>query len=370
MDDAVRPIPSGDKAQRKRFVALERRLLRDEPRFVAETEADLRKRLGGGSAFLEDADLALFVTGDGPGAARCAAIVNRRWQGDRDPGTGFIGYFAAGPGTDGRVGSMLEAAERWLAGRGVTRVLAPFNGDALHGFGAQVDGFDEDPMFPLVWQPPYYAGLLEGAGYRPVLPFWVYEIDFSSERYREVSRRAIDDARCTIRPFEKKRWKAEVEAFRLLLNDTFRDEWEFHAYTSEEMAEFLGALKPVFDERQLLFAEVDGEPAGLCWGLPDWTPLMRSLGGRMGPLQIARFMKGAKRFDRAGLITIGVRDAYRGRGIGATLTASLYRHYEELGLRNAFYYPVNENNTASRRLAESFGGRGRVLYAVFEKTLA
>jgi ribosomal protein S18 acetylase RimI-like enzyme len=90
----------------------------------------------------------------------------------------------------------------------------------------------------------------------------------------------------------------------------------------------------------------------------------------MGPLQIARFMRGAKRFDRAGMITIGVRDAYRGRGIGATLTASLYRHYEELGLRGAFYYPVNERNTASRRLAESFGGRGRVLYAVFEKTLA
>jgi ribosomal protein S18 acetylase RimI-like enzyme len=139
--------------------------------------------------------------------------------------------------------------------------------------------------------------------------------------------------------------------------------------TAEEYAEFFADLKPVLDERQLLFAEVDGEAVGLCWGLPDWTPLLRSFKGRMGPLQIARFMLRAKRFDRAGLIMIGVLDAQRGRHIGQTLAATLYRAYEERGLGRAFYYPVNEGNLASRRLAESFGGTGRNLYTAYEKRL-
>lgn len=39
----------------------------------------------------------------------------------------------------------------------------------------------------------------------------------------------------------------------------------------------------------------------------------------------------AKRYDRAGLLCIGVRDAYRHRHIGQTLAATLYRRYEELG---------------------------------------
>ena len=48
----------------------------------------------------------------------------------------------------------------------------------------------------------------------------------------------------------------------------------------------------------------------------------------------------------------------------------MYRRYEELGLSGALYYPVNDHNLASRRLAESFGGRGRVLYHAYDKPLA
>jgi len=65
-----------------------------------------------------------------------------------------------------------------------------------------------------------------------------------------------------------------------------------------------------------------------------------------------------------------VLDAHRGKGIGQTLAATLFRYYEERGLRRAFYYPVNEHNLPSRRLAESFGGRGRNLYTVYEKQLS
>jgi hypothetical protein len=89
--------------------------------------------------------------------------------------------------------------------------------------------------------------------------------------------------------------------------------------TSDEYQEFVADLKPVFDERQFLFAEVDGEPVGICWGLPDWTPLLRSFKGRMGPLQIARLLLRAKRYDRAGLILIGVLDSHQGMHIGQTL---------------------------------------------------
>jgi predicted acetyltransferase len=75
----------------------------------------------------------------------------------------------------------------------------------------------------------------------------------------------------------------------------------------------------------------------------------------MGPLQIVRLMLQAKRYNRAGLISIGVLDSQRGKHIGHTLAATLYRRYEELGLGGALYYPVNDHNLASRRFAESFG---------------
>ena len=139
--------------------------------------------------------------------------------------------------------------------------------------------------------------------------------------------------------------------------------------TSGEFHELLDQFKAVLDPRTFLFAEVDGESAGFCFGMPGWTPLFRSLNGKMGPLQIVRLLLRAKPYDRAGLIAIGVRESHRGKHIGQTLAATLYRRYEELGLAGAFYYPVNDQNLASRRLAESFGGRGRILYTVFDKPL-
>jgi ribosomal protein S18 acetylase RimI-like enzyme len=90
----------------------------------------------------------------------------------------------------------------------------------------------------------------------------------------------------------------------------------------------------------------------------------------MGPLQIARLLLRAKRYDRAGLILIGVLDSHQGMHIGQTLAATLYRYYEERGLTSAFDYPVNESNLASRRLAGSLGGRGRNLYTAYAKQLA
>jgi L-amino acid N-acyltransferase YncA len=66
---------------------------------------------------------------------------------------------------------------------------------------------------------------------------------------------------------------------------------------------------------------------------------------------------------------VGVLDAQRGKHIGQTLAATLYRYYEQRGLNSAVYYVVNEHNLASRRLAESLGGRGRHLYTAYEKRL-
>lgn len=152
-----------------------------------------------------------------------------------------------------------------------------------------------------------------------------------------------------MRPVDKKRWKAEMETFRSVFNDTFASEWEFHELTSAEFHEFVDPVRPVLDPEQFLLAEVDGQTAGFCFGFPDWTPLFRSFNGKVGPRQILRLLLRAKRYERAGLLSIGVRDTYRGRRIGQTLAATLYRRYEELGLGGALYHPVNDHNVAAPR---------------------
>jgi hypothetical protein len=133
----VTELAIGDKRERKRFVALERELLGSEPLFVAETGGDLAKRLAGRSAFVAETDRTLLVASNGRDVARCAPVINRRWQRDRGDDVGFIAHFAAAPGAHDAVAAMLDAAERWIRERGVRRVLAPFSGDTFHGLATR-----------------------------------------------------------------------------------------------------------------------------------------------------------------------------------------------------------------------------------------
>jgi GNAT superfamily N-acetyltransferase len=306
--------------------------------------------------------------------ARCAALINRKYQKAKNERVGFIGYFAALPGKEPAVRALFERAEAWLRDRGVDRILAPFNGAALLGLGARSAAFDEEPMFPFGWQPPHYTEYLVALGYKAAYPLWYYTVDFRSEKYRAAKRRAeknsaSENRKVVVRSVNKKLWNQEMETFRALFNESFEDEWEFHPLTSGEFREFFDAMKPVLDPRQMLIGEIDGEPAGFCLGMPDWNPLFRSFQGKLGLVQIVRLMLGAKRHRRAGLLGIGALPAYRGTGLAHRLAIALYSRYEELGLKEAFYYPVNEENARSRKFAESMGGTGRVLAHCYDKRL-
>jgi GNAT superfamily N-acetyltransferase len=362
----LREVNPTDKAELNRFVRLERELAHGEPLFSCDLDSSVRKYLSGQSAFSKDWDMALFANE----RARGVGIVNPTWQRSQDePQTGAIGWFAAAPDSASEAREVLEAAEDWLGRRGMTRVIAPFNGVAFLGMGALTDAFGESPMFPMPWTPPWFEEYLTAAGYSPTYPLWFYEVDFDYERYRDFTRRALESPECTVRGIDKRRWDEEVETVRLLWNEGFASEWEMQQFRAAEFSEFFKDAKPIMDSNRLMIAEVDGEPAGVVLGMPDLTPAWRAMRGRLGPIKVLRMMRDTRRPGRIGLLGIAVRPQFRGRRIGATLASSLYRNMEGLGFRKSSYYIVNDSNVQSRGLAESLGGEGRILYHCFDKQL-
>ncbi len=363
-------VPISDNKKVKEFVELERKLIGKNPLFVSETDSGVRKYLKGQSAFFNDAKHALFVSSDGTqNKARCAAFVNHRFQQTKGESIGFIGYFAAAESSYFEVQAMFDQAEAWLREQSVSRVITPYNSSALLGFGLLTKAFEEEPIFPHSWHPPYYKDYFQKAGYHSTYPFWFYKIQFTSEKYRLVARNALNNKTAKIIPFNRKDWDTNLENFRKLVNEIFTEEWEFHPYTKEEFHEFFDPFKPVVDPKLWLMAQVEGKMAGFCFGMPDWSPMFRSFKGKMGPLQIIKFLFKAKKYNRAGILMIGVLPEYRGKGIAQALATRIYKRFEEQGLNEAFYYPVNESNIRSRRFAESMGGAGRVMYHCYDKNL-
>jgi len=355
-----------------RFVRLERELLGHHPLYVAPLDVDVRKQLSGKSASSVDSELALFLLSDGEGqpVGRAVAYVNRRWQAHHGEAAGFIGHLAFSDELDGvSVHGLFDAAEAWLRDRKVSRVIAPVNGAVQNGASLLTADFDLEPMFPQPWHPPGWAALMEGAGYLPRYPVMIYHIDFSSEAYRTVSRRAVETAQCQVRAVDKKNWKREIARLTDLFNAGYRDEWEYCPTTVDEFLEAFGPLKPIANPNTILFAEVDGQAVGFAVGFPDLTSIIRSFNGKLGPLKVLKLLREGKRPPRRGLILVAIDPDHRGKRIGQALCAKLFRYYESIGLNAALYYPVNEGNMGSRRLAESFGGTGRTAYTVYDKTL-
>jgi ribosomal protein S18 acetylase RimI-like enzyme len=366
----VRQVNISDSKSLKKFVQLERILIGSNPLFISEINSVTKKRLAGYSKFYSDMQYALFVVSNGlQDKARCAAFINRRYQKAKDEAVGFIGYFAAASDAEPQVSALFDRAETWLRENNVTRVITPFNGSALLGMALLSSAFHEEPMFPYGWHPPYYQQYLLNTGYNPTYPLWVYTVDFSSDKYLAVAQRTFKNSRIKVRPIDKKRWDSDLKTFCWLFNRTLKEEWEIHPYTIEEFQEIFDPYKLILDPRLLLFAEVEDKLAGFCWGVGDLNPLIRSFKGKMGPVQIIKLLFKVKRYQRAGVLAGGVLPEYKGTGTAQALITTLYKRFEEQGLKEAFYFFVNESNTQSRRFAEAMGGAGRVLYHCYDKRL-
>jgi GNAT superfamily N-acetyltransferase len=365
----VHPLKHEDDGERRRFVELERERLRHHRLFVSDTLGLVDDRLSGKVACLNEKEChrQLFVaTRDGQDVARCAALINERWQRRYGRENGFIGFFAAKEGVRDEVLELIGAAEEWLRERDITRVIAGCNGNALMGMGFLTDGFLESPMFPLPWTPRYYMRYLQAAGYVPSYPWWIFEVDFGLAAYQRWKKEALEVKGSEVRSGDGP-WKDELEKLRKLWNRGFEGEWEMQEFSEGEFDEIYGWLDGVLDRRMLYFVHVPEreEPVGFALGFPDWTPLFRRWdGGDPDPAALKEF-----RFERAGVIAGAFLPEYRGKDFGGKLAATLFSYFEELGLPGALYYPANYVNVASRGLAETMGGKGRILYHCYDKRL-
>jgi GNAT superfamily N-acetyltransferase len=345
------------------FVRLERDLMSDYPLFWSPPDEQVFRQLCGCSAPLHNAERRLFlVEKAGYPVARCAAIMSQardtpRWGAVP---TGFIGYFAAEPHAAAATAAMLERAEGWLARRGVRRVIAPHNGSVKIGMAVLTAAFDESPMFPLPWNPPYYRDYLQAAGYGPRYPLWVYEVEFRSERFQEASRRVLGAPRCDVRAIDGDRWAVDLETLRKLFNASMRER-----LSAVEFHETFPWLPASLDPSLVQLAFDGTRPIGFVIGLADLVPLFRGFRGELGPSELGR-LQAARDVRRAGAIVGALLPQYRGRGVGSMIV-NFYHSLEEMGLVSGLYYPVNHSNATSRGLAEAIGGHGRILYHCFEK---
>jgi len=285
---------------------------------------------------------------------------------------GFFGLFECVPDQDA-ADALFAAAGAWLRAQGKTVARGPVNLTTNDVLGVLVDGFDDDPTMMMPYNPAYYGGQFEAAGFVKTKDVYAYAL--GTEEYRgqfdQVSQQLLAKGKVKIRPFDLSRWDEELAFVRSTYNVAWAKNWGFVPWTDRELAFIAKELKPLVDPRLTYVAEVNGVPAAFLIALPDANEALKLAKGKLFPLGLLKILWKLKvtKCTRLRTIAMGVLPQYRRRGLDACLVYELSRTAKTLGYWGSEMGWILEDNGPMLAHLDQIGARRTKTYRIYDRAV-
>ena len=384
MTDALTIRPITSRKDYKAFVDLPFRLYRDDPHWVPPLKGEaLGLLLPEKNGWLSHARMQLFLAErDGRAVGRISAHIDTLAQTlpaarGFGPGSGQFGYFDAEDADIAR--ALIDAAEGWLHGQGVTRVLGPISGSIWEEPGLLIEGYDHPPTVMMGHHKPEYRAWIEGAGYRPVKQLKTYELDIA-QGFPPLIERIIaageKNPRIVIRKVDKSRFDQEAAIILAILNDAWADNWGYVPLTEPEIRDVGVKLKPIVFEDLIRIAEVDGRPVAFMITLPDLNEAIAPLKGSLLPFGWARLLwwLRAPRVRTMRVPLMGVVKELQSSRMASQLAFMMIEYIRRdavarYGASRGEIGWVLDDNQGMNAIANAIESRVNKVYQVYEKPL-
>jgi GNAT superfamily N-acetyltransferase len=369
-DIAIQPVET--RSQQQRFIRLPWRIYADDPCWMPPVIMSQQELLGFRKhPFYERSKSRSFLaTRGGRDVGRITAIVNAGHIDRYKEQRGFFGFFECDEDTAASR-ALFQAAGDWLHAQGMTCIRGPANPTLNYECGLLIEGFDTPPFFMMTHNRPWYAQLVEDAGFGKIedmFAFWgetsmlggldpklVTMVEGVKERFG-----------VTIRPLDRRRFADEVRTFLHIYNESLGGTWGFVPLTSGEIDHMAASLKYLIEPELTLVAEVDGKPVGAVFCLLDYNPRIKAIDGRLFPFGFLRLLWNKKAIKRLRAISTNVIPEYQAWGIGLVLMNGLYERFMKWGLREVEFSWVLESNYLSRRTLERGGALVTKKYRMYQ----
>lgn len=367
---------AADRRSLREFVDLPFRLYAGDPNWVPPVKLFVRQMFEPRHPFHEHAEVVPFLArrADGRVVGRICAIHNlahNEYHGDRQ---GFFGFFETEEDPD-TAQALLTHAGEWLAGRGLDSVLGPFNFSTNEECGLLVEGFDGPPLVMMPYNPPWYGRLIEGCGFtkaRDLYAYWVDAAENDVSRLQRVADVAAGRPGLTLRDLSVRHISRDIPIIMDIYNECWRDNWGFVPLTGRELDRMAEELRMILVPGLAPIIEVDGAPVAFAVALPDSNQPFRKAGGSL--LRAILALKAPLlrvRMDRVRVLLLGVRKAYRGRGLEALLISRIIAESSRLGMGRGEMSWILEDNQPMRRILERVLGAVHYrTYRIYSRTLS
>ena len=381
-DIAVTPVST--KRDRRAFIDFAYSINASDPNWVPPLRVDVEDLLTPGkNPFFEHAEIQLFLARrGGKVTGRISAHLDRlSWtlpiaQG-MGPGTGNWGMFEAADAES--AAALIAAAEDWLRGKGMTRVLAPLSLSIWDEPGLLVFGHDHPPAILMGHNLPHYQGWIEARGYTVDKVLKTYDINIEHglppliNRIVEMGEKS---GRIRIREADATKYTEEADLVFAILNEAWSDNWGFVPITPAEVRYVSKKMKPLVKPELLRFAELDGEPVAFMLTLPDINRVIKPWNGRLLPFNWLKLWLWTRnpKSEHMRVPLMGVVKRLQNTRMASQIAFMMVEYIRRAGTgpygaRTVEIGWVLEDNQGMNSVAKATGSKVNREYNIYEKPL-
>ena len=369
----VKIVPVHGAADREAFIALPYRLYKDDPHWVPPLVMERRDFFDPAKhPWFEFGQAQLFIARRGTEViGRIAALNDRRYNEFHGTKLGFFGFFECVDELP-VAHALFEAAAGWVKAQGFPRMVGPMNFSTNYELGVLVEGFDASPAIMMSYNPRSHPALYEAAGLTKEKDLYAWELSSAvppPEKVVRIADKLREREGIVVRPVDLSDYANEVRRIKEVYNAAWERNWGFVPMTDAEFDHLAREMRAIVRPELLLIAEVKGEPVAFSMTLPDANEALKVAKGRLTtwglPIGLVKLVLASRRIKRLRLVTLGIKEGYRRRGLDAILYLETLRTARRLGYSGGEISWTLDDNHLVNRAIESMGGRRYKTYRIY-----
>lgn len=376
MSIEIRPVQT--RRERRRFLTFPWTIYKGDPLWVPPMLSERARAIDPQQgSFFKDGHAELFIAWkDGKPAGTICVAEDFNKTGSRGFAECMFGFVECVEEYD-VFKALFDHAEAWARERNMKSLYGPYNLDREDSRGLLIEGRERPPVILCAHHPEYYRTFFDWYGLEKDGEdnlAYAIDIDLDHPRIQRLSRLAekvrAKNPNFMVRGADLKDIDGEIGRIHFLQNEALKHLPNFVPYSRKDIEAMILPLIDVVDMELILFAEVDGKPAGFFPGVPNFNELLIHLNGLRDPWDYLRYL----RYKNLKPKCIAIKSAvvapeYWDRGVAILLFDEMAKRAAARGYRWADLSLTGEHNADTSPLARHMGAQIYKRYRFYKKTI-
>ncbi|MDX9848126.1 MAG: hypothetical protein RBT74_14170 [Tenuifilaceae bacterium] len=309
----------------------------------------------------------------GKTVGRVAAFIDRKTSNTHAQPTGGMGFFECIDNQEA-ANTLFDTCKQWLQARGMEAMDGPINfGERDRWWGLLSEGFYE-PNYCMGYHHKYYQKLFENFGFKVFFKQLTYHMPVTDKNVDPVvwekASRIEQNPDYRVVNINRKELAKFADDFVTIYNKAWGRFAGVGAMSKAQAHALLKSIKPIIDERLMLFAYHLDEPIGFLIMLPELNQVVKHLNGKFNwyaKLKMMYLLKVKKVCTKALGLIFGIVPQHQGKGIEGALVNGFARWatrddypYTEIELNW-----IGDFNPSMCKVAEQIGAKVRKVHITY-----